>query len=40
MHTEYEVRVLEVDKEEIIKKLELLKAKKVGGGIKKDMFTI
>ena len=30
MHTEYEVRVLEVNKEEIIKKLELLNAKKVG----------
>lgn len=30
MHTEYEVRVLEVNKEEIIKKLEHLNAKKIG----------
>ncbi len=29
MHIEYEIRVLEIDKKEIIKKLESLKAKKV-----------
>ena len=30
MKTEYEIRILEIDKEEMIKKLENLGAKKIG----------
>lgn len=40
MKTEYEIRVLEINKEEIIKKLESLGATKKVNLNKKDMFMI
>lgn len=40
MQTEYEVRILEIDKEDIIKRLEELGATKKENLSKKDMFTI
>ena len=38
MNTEYEIRVLEIDKEKLIKKLEKLGAEFKGDNEKKDMF--
>lgn len=38
METEYEIRVLEIQKEEIIKKLEKLNAKKLETLLKEGMF--
>lgn len=40
MKTEYEIRILEINKQDIIKKLEKLGAEKKGNLSKKDMFMI
>lgn len=40
MHTEYEVRVLDIDKDKIIKKLEELGAQKIADFDYKEEFTI
>lgn len=40
MNTEYEVRILEIDKDSFIKKLEKLGAEKVGDFFRNVMFMI
>lgn len=40
MKTEYEARILEIDKKEFMRKIEELGAKKLPTLIKKDMYMI